>query len=82
MNIGFIGLGNMGFWMATNILKAGYRLTVYDIQKEAMNPLLEAGASPAGNVKDLAAASDMILTSLPGPPEDSQASQSNPPDQS
>ena len=69
MNIGFIGLGNMGSWMAINVLKAGYPLTVYDIQKEAMEPLLEAGASPAGNFKALARASDMILTSLPGPQE-------------
>ena len=69
MNIGFIGLGNMGLWMATNLLKAGYPLTVYDIQKEAMEPLLKVGASPAGDIKALAGASDIILTSLPGPPE-------------
>jgi 3-hydroxyisobutyrate dehydrogenase len=55
--------------MAINVLKVGYPLIVYDIQKEAMEPLLEAGASPAGNVKALARASDMILTSLPGPQE-------------
>ena len=32
--IGFIGLGNMGGGMAANILKAGFRLTVYDLKQE------------------------------------------------
>jgi 3-hydroxyisobutyrate dehydrogenase len=69
MNIGFIGLGNMGLGMATNILKAGYSLTVYDIRKEVVAPLLEAGASWAENTKALTVASDIIFTSLPGPQE-------------
>lgn len=69
MNIGFIGLGNMGFGMATNILKAGYSLKVFDISDKALKPLLDAGASGADTVKNLAAGSDIILSSLPGPKE-------------
>ena len=69
MNIGFIGLGNMGFGMATNILKAGYSLKVFDIHKEALKPLLDAGASGSDTIKDLAIKSDIILSSLPGPKE-------------
>jgi len=69
MNIGFIGLGNMGGGMAANILKAGYRLTVHDLNPEAAKLLLNAGASWADTPAILAAANEIILTSLPGPPE-------------
>lgn len=69
MNIGFIGLGNMGGGMAANILKAGYRLTVHDLNPEAAKPLLDAGASWADTPAILAAANKIVLTSLPGPPE-------------
>jgi 3-hydroxyisobutyrate dehydrogenase len=55
--------------MATNILKAGYSLKVFDLRKEALKPLLDAGASGSETIKDLAAESDIILSSLPGPKE-------------
>jgi 3-hydroxyisobutyrate dehydrogenase-like beta-hydroxyacid dehydrogenase len=69
MNIGFIGLGNMGSSMALNILKAGYSVIVYDVRKEAGIPLLEAGAVWSESPKSLAAVSDIVLASLPGPKE-------------
>jgi len=69
MNIGFIGLGNMGSGMAANILKGGYPLTVYDMRSEAVNSLLESGATLAANTKVLAQSSDIVFTSLPGPRE-------------
>ncbi|MFC1932868.1 NAD(P)-dependent oxidoreductase [Chloroflexota bacterium] len=69
MNIGFIGLGSMGHWMAANILKAGYQLTVHDLNHEAAKPLLEEGASWAHTPKALAEASEIVFTSLPGPQE-------------
>ena len=69
MNIGFIGLGNMGSGMAMNILKAGHALTVYDIKKELIKPLKDAGASQANSPKKIAQASDIVFTSLPGPDE-------------
>jgi 3-hydroxyisobutyrate dehydrogenase len=69
MNIGFIGLGNMGSWMAANILKAGYPLTVYDLRRESAKGLLDSGARWADSPKALAAASDIVFTSLPGPQE-------------
>ena len=34
--VGFIGLGQMGKWMALNVMKAGFNLTVFDAQPEAM----------------------------------------------
>ena len=69
MEIGFIGLGTMGCGMAANISKAGHSLTVYDINREAAEPLLKNGAAWADTPKDVAAASEIILTSLPGPRE-------------
>jgi 3-hydroxyisobutyrate dehydrogenase-like beta-hydroxyacid dehydrogenase len=69
MKIGFIGLGNMGFGMATNVLKAGHKLTVYDIRRKVAEPLLKAGASWAETPKGVAEASEIVCTSLPGPKE-------------
>ncbi len=69
MNIGFIGLGNMGGGMAANVLRAGHDLTVHDLRREAATPLLENGASWADTPAEVAAASDVVLTSLPGPRE-------------
>lgn len=69
MNIGFIGLGNMGGGMAANILKAGYPLTVHDLRREAAKPLLEGGAHWADSPKAVAEKSDIVFTSIPGPQE-------------
>ena len=69
MRIGFIGLGNMGGPMALNLLKAGHTLIVHDTRKAAATPHLERGAKWADNPQALARESELILTSLPGPPE-------------
>jgi 6-phosphogluconate dehydrogenase (decarboxylating) len=44
MKIGFIGLGRMGSAMATNLLKAGHQLTVFNRSPEKLRPLTELGA--------------------------------------
>lgn len=67
MKIGFIGLGNMGKPMSTNILKNGYDVTVYDIDKNSVELLVGQGAKAATSPKEVAAASDIILLSLPNP---------------
>jgi len=69
MRIGFIGLGTMGASFATNLQKAGYELVVHDISRQAAQRHMEAGAVWAETPKELAAQSDVVLTSLPGPPE-------------
>jgi 3-hydroxyisobutyrate dehydrogenase len=69
MRIAFIGLGNMGGPMALNLMKAGHTLVVYDVRKEAGAPHLAQGAKWAANVRDAASQGELILTSLPGPPE-------------
>jgi len=69
MDIGFIGVGNMGAGMANNLLKAGYTLTINDIRRDAAGPLLERGASWAETPQQVAMQSEITFTSLPGPPE-------------
>jgi 3-hydroxyisobutyrate dehydrogenase-like beta-hydroxyacid dehydrogenase len=60
--LGFIGLGAMGAPMARNLIDAGYRVTVYARRREAMAPLLAAGAMPASSPAEVAAESDCIHT--------------------
>lgn len=69
MKVGFIGLGMMGAYMAANLQKAGHEVTVHDIRKEAADSHLAAGAAWADSPKAVAEASEVIFTSLPGPPE-------------
>jgi 3-hydroxyisobutyrate dehydrogenase len=69
MRIGFIGLGNMGGPMALNLIKAGHTLVVHDLRRELAKPHLDAGATWADDVKTAARGAELILTSLPGPPE-------------
>lgn len=65
MNIGFIGIGAMGRPMAVNLLKAGFHLTVYDLNQEAVQQLVEMGACSAATPKELAAGADVVITMLP-----------------
>ena len=69
MRIGFIGLGNMGGPMALNMIKAGHSLTVYDIRREVAEPHMAAGAKWADSPAAVAADSEVVFTSLPGPKE-------------
>jgi 3-hydroxyisobutyrate dehydrogenase-like beta-hydroxyacid dehydrogenase len=63
--VGFIGLGQMGKWMALNLVKNNFDLTVYDINSRAMEFLTEQGAKPAKEPGQLAQHVDMIVLSLP-----------------
>ena len=63
--IGFVGLGQMGKWMARNLLRAGYDLSVFDVSKEPLQFLADQGARVAINPADLAAGSDWLFLSLP-----------------
>ena len=65
--VGFIGLGNMGFPMAENLLKKEGTLIVYNRTAEKRRPFAEKGAEVAGNVQEVAKRSDLIFLSLPGP---------------
>ena len=69
MKIGFIGLGNMGGPMALNLMKAGHALVVHDVRRDAAKPHLEGGATWAESPQAAARGAELVLTSLPGPPE-------------
>ena len=63
--VGFIGLGQMGKWMALNVLKAGFDLTVYDLSTEAVDILTDKGARPSESPSELSRQTDWIFLSLP-----------------
>ena len=69
VKIGYIGLGVMGKPMAKNLLKAGHQLVVYDVVKEKVDDLVQAGAKPADNCRDAASRGDIIILMLPDSPE-------------
>jgi 3-hydroxyisobutyrate dehydrogenase-like beta-hydroxyacid dehydrogenase len=69
MHIGFIGLGTMGYPMAANLQAAGHRLIVNDARPARAEPLIAKGSSWAQTPREIAAACDVIFTSLPGPHE-------------
>ena len=69
MKVGFIGLGTMGASMAYNCLQSGNEMVVHDIRREAATRHLEAGADWADSPREVAEASEIVFTSLPGPVE-------------
>jgi len=68
-SIGFIGLGIMGRPMAHNLLAAGYRLVVHDVTAAAVDELTAAGATSAPTARDVAAATDVLITMVPDSPD-------------
>jgi 4-hydroxybutyrate dehydrogenase/sulfolactaldehyde 3-reductase len=62
--IGFIGLGQMGAAMSRNLVKAGHELRVYDINPEAVQPLVADGADAAGNPAEAARDAEFVFTML------------------
>ncbi len=69
VKVGFIGLGSMGNPMASNVLAAGYDMTVYDVVREKGENLEAGGATWGSNPREVAGRSDVVFTSLPGPAE-------------
>ena len=64
-DVAFIGLGNMGGPMATNLIKAGHSVTVFDLSQAACDQLQEAGASVASTAAEAAAGMDYVISMLP-----------------
>jgi 2-hydroxy-3-oxopropionate reductase len=67
--IGFIGLGIMGKPMAKNLLKAGYKLVVLDINPVPVAELVMLGAEKAATPLEVAANAECIITMLPNSPQ-------------
>ena len=64
---GYIGLGNLGAHLAMSLVKAGFAVTVNDLDKANAKDLLAAGAAWADSPKALAEQSDAVFTCLPSP---------------
>src|SRR5258705_11462947 len=64
MNLGFIGLGNMGSAMARNLIKAGHTLTVYNRTRSRAEALQSEGAKIAATPAEAAANVEVLITML------------------
>ncbi|TAH41746.1 MAG: 2-hydroxy-3-oxopropionate reductase [Betaproteobacteria bacterium] len=69
MEVGFIGLGLMGRPMALNLLKAGHRVQVWSRRREAMQPLLEAGAAACTSAADVARHAPVTISMVADAPD-------------
>jgi 3-hydroxyisobutyrate dehydrogenase len=67
MHYGYIGLGNLGAACAGCLVKAGFKVTVYDLNPKLAEPLVAMGATLAKSAEDLAGAVDHVITCLPSP---------------
>jgi 3-hydroxyisobutyrate dehydrogenase-like beta-hydroxyacid dehydrogenase len=67
MDIGFIGLGQMGFHMARRLVEAGHRLVAFDTRREPLDRLTALGAQAAGSAREIADEAETVMASLPTP---------------
>lgn len=67
--IGYIGLGLMGKAIASNLLRAGFELTVHNRSRAAVQDLVSLGASEAESPQLVAVASELVITNLPDSPD-------------
>jgi 3-hydroxyisobutyrate dehydrogenase-like beta-hydroxyacid dehydrogenase len=65
MEIGFIGLGKMGFPMARRLIEAGHQVTAYDTRKDVLDKMIALGAQAASSPKDIADRVETVMVSLP-----------------
>jgi 3-hydroxyisobutyrate dehydrogenase-like beta-hydroxyacid dehydrogenase len=65
MDIGFIGLGKMGFPMARRLIEAGHRLVVFDQRQQAVDSLVALGAQAASSPGQVADRAETVMASLP-----------------
>lgn len=67
MDIGFIGLGNMGFPMASRLLEQGHSVIAFDSNGAALDRTVALGARAASSPRDVADRAETVLVSLPSP---------------
>ena len=65
LNIGFIGLGNMGGPMAANLVKAGHTVTVFDLNQSVVSELASQGAKAGVDAAQCATNADVLISMLP-----------------
>ncbi len=67
MEVGFIGLGNVGGKLAGSLLRHGIDVTVRDLDADIAKPLLESGANWADSPRQMVESCDVVITCLPSP---------------
>lgn len=67
MHYGFIGLGNLGAYLAASLLRNGFELTVTDLNRASAAQLEAQGAAWANTAEELTASVDAVITCLPSP---------------
>ena len=65
MDIGFIGLGNMGFHMARRLLEAGHSVIALDTRKDVLDRMVALGAKPAASPKEVGDRAETVMASGP-----------------
>jgi 3-hydroxyisobutyrate dehydrogenase len=68
-SVGFIGVGNMGNPMASNVLKAGFPMVVFDKSAKATENLVAGGAKLGKSAKDVVEQCEIVMTCLPASPD-------------
>lgn len=69
VKIGFVGLGNMGLPMATNLVKSGFSVTAFDLSTKIKTIAVEKGIAFADSFMKLATTVDVLITMLPDSPD-------------
>lgn len=69
VSVGFIGVGNMGNPMASNILKNGFKMKVFDLSPKVMENLVQAGAQRSASAREVVEGSEIVLSCLPASPD-------------
>lgn len=67
MKVGFVGLGIMGGAMATNLLKAGFKLSIWNRSVDKCAPLVDLGATVAASPRVVAESSDVVVAMMATP---------------
>lgn len=67
--IGFIGLGIMGGPMATHLVRAGHRVTGYNLERAAIDRLIEVGGEGAADIAEAVRDADVVITMVPADPQ-------------
>ena len=65
MKIGFVGIGNIGRHLATNLISAGFDVTVFDLDSSAVERLVKVGATGASSPSEVASVCETVFTCLP-----------------
>lgn len=65
--LGFVGLGNMGFPIMTRLVEAGHRVLVFDTRADVVAQAVRAGAEARTSASDVADRAETVLASLPTP---------------